>query len=346
MSTYAEDELVFFVNGKKVVEKDPDPEVTLLQYLRDNLRLTGAKLGCGKGSCGACTVMVSKYDRVKQHIHHLAVNACLAPVCSMHGLAVTTTEAIGDTKTRLHPVHERLAKSHGSQCGFCTPGMVMSMYTLLRNNPCPSIADVENAFEGNLCRCTGYRPILDAFRSFTKEFQCPVGEECCQNKKAQESTISEEPPIEKGTEFLPYDPSQEPIFPSELQLNDGLDKTRLIFSSDRVTWYRPTSLDDLLILKSTYPEAELVIGNTKAGVGWKSKSRHYPVVIAVTKIPELLLVERTAEGVWLGASNTLTTLKEILQELVSSEPEYKTRIYAAIIEMLRWFAGKQVRNVG
>ncbi|KAI0229746.1 Xanthine dehydrogenase/oxidase [Lamellibrachia satsuma] len=346
MSTYAEDELLFFVNGKKVVEKNPDPEVTLLQYLRDNLRLTGAKLGCGEGGCGACTVMVSKYDRVKQHIHHLAVNACLAPLCSMHGLAVTTTEAIGDTKTRLHPVQERLAKSHGSQCGFCTPGMVMSMYTLLRNNPCPSTADVENAFEGNLCRCAGYRPILDAFRSFTKEFQCPMGEECCKNNKTQESTVSEEPPMEEGSELLPYDPSQEPIFPSELQLNEGLDKTRLTFSSDRVTWYRPTSLDDLLTLKSTYPKAELVTGNTEAGVGWKSKFRHYPVVIAVTKIPQLLFVERTAAGVRLGASTTLTTLKEILQELVSSEPEYKTRVYAAIIEMLRWFAGKQVRNVG
>ncbi|KAI0235297.1 Xanthine dehydrogenase/oxidase [Lamellibrachia satsuma] len=308
------------------------------------VRLTGAKLGCGEGGCGACTVMVSKYDRVKQHIHHLAVNACLAPLCSMHGLAVTTTEAIGDTKTRLHPVQERLAKSHGSQCGFCTPGMVMSMYTLLRNNPCPSTADLEHTFEGNLCRCTGYRPILDAFHSFTKEFQCPMGEQCCKNRKGSEDTISEIPPQE-GSEFVPYDPSQEPIFPSELQLNDGLDKTRLVFSSDRVAWYRPTLLGDLLTLKSTYPDAKLVNGNTEVGLEIKLKNQHYPVFIAATGVPELLSVEVTATGVRLGASTTLTTLKEVLQELVSSEPEYKTRVYAAIIEMLRWFAGKQIRNV-
>ncbi|KAI0235300.1 Xanthine dehydrogenase/oxidase [Lamellibrachia satsuma] len=274
---------------------------------------------------------------------HLAVNACLAPLCSMHGLAVTTTEAIGDTKTRLHPVQERLAKSHGSQCGFCTPGMVMSMYTLLRNNPCPSIADLEHTFEGNLCRCTGYRPILDAFQSFTKEFRCPMGEQCCKNQKKSDDALSERPP-QQGSEFAPYDPSQEPIFPSELQLNDRFDKTLLVFSSERVTWYRPTSLGDLLTLKSTYPDSKLVIGNTE---DWKPKlkNQHYPVVIAATDVPELLSVERSAAGVRLGASTTMTTLKEVLQELVSSEPEYKTRVYAAIIEMLRWFGGKQIRNV-
>ncbi|KAK2191207.1 hypothetical protein NP493_57g06060 [Ridgeia piscesae] len=262
----------------------------------------------------------------------------------MHGLAVTTTEAIGDTKTRLHPVQERLAKSHGSQCGFCTPGMVMSMYTLLRNNPCPSMTDLEHAFEGNLCRCTGYRPILDAFQSFTKEFQCPMGENCCQNQKVPQNTISEVPPME-GSAFVPYDPSQEPIFPSELQLNDQLDKTSLVFSSDRVTWYRPTSLDDLVTLKATYPDARLVIGNTEVGLEMKLKNQHYPVIIAVTNIPELLSVERTLAGVQIGASTTLTTLKEVLQELVNTEPEHKTRVYVAILEMLRWFAGKQIRNV-
>ncbi|KAI0235303.1 Xanthine dehydrogenase/oxidase [Lamellibrachia satsuma] len=249
---------------------------------------------------------------------HLAVNACLAPLCSMHGLAVTTTEAIGDTKTRLHPVQERLAKSYGSQCGFCTPGMVMSMYTLLRNNSCPSIADLDDALDGNLCRCTGYRPILDAFQSFTKEFQCPMGEQCCKHQKGTEHATSE--------------------------LNDGLDKTRLVFSSDRVTWYRPTSLNDLLTLKSTYPDAQLVIGNTY-GLEMKLKNQQYPVVIAATGVSELFSVECTVAGLRLGASTTLTALKDVLQELISSEPEYKTRVYTAVVEMLRWIAGKHIRNV-
>ncbi|XP_015749134.1 PREDICTED: xanthine dehydrogenase-like, partial [Acropora digitifera] len=90
------------------------------------------------------------------------------PLCAVDGMAVTTVEGIGSTKTALHPVQERIAKSHGSQCGFCTPGIVMSMYALLRNNPLPTQKEMESAFEGNLCRCTGYRPILEGFKTFTK----------------------------------------------------------------------------------------------------------------------------------------------------------------------------------
>ena len=132
------------------------------------MRLCGTKLGCGEGGCGACTVMVSKYNRKEKRIEHLSVNACLAPIASMHGLAVTTVEGIGSTKMSLHAIQERIAKFHGSQCGFCTPGIVMSMYTLLRNKPIPSSEDLDVYFQGNLCRCTGYRPIIEAFRTFTE----------------------------------------------------------------------------------------------------------------------------------------------------------------------------------
>ncbi|OWK10790.1 XDH [Cervus elaphus hippelaphus] len=127
---------------------------------------------------------------------HFSANACLAPICSLHHVAVTTVEGIGSTKTRLHPVQERIAKSHGSQCGFCTPGIVMSMYTLLRNQPEPTVEEIEDAFQGNLCRCTGYRPILQGFRTFAK--------------------VTLSPSLFNPEEFMPLDPTQEPIFPPEL----------------------------------------------------------------------------------------------------------------------------------
>lgn len=102
-----------------MIEENPDPECTLLTYLRESLRLCGTKLGCGEGGCGACTVMLSKViDRKTNEIKHVAANACLTPVCAVHGMAVTTVEGIGSTKTKLHPVQERIAKAHGSQCGF------------------------------------------------------------------------------------------------------------------------------------------------------------------------------------------------------------------------------------
>ena len=104
------------------MEKDPEPEWTLLFYLREKLSLCGTKLGCGEGGCGACTVMVSMYEKETKKIKHMSVNACLAPVCAMHGLAVTTVEGIGSAKTKLHAIQERMSKMHASQCGFCTPG--------------------------------------------------------------------------------------------------------------------------------------------------------------------------------------------------------------------------------
>lgn len=138
-------QLLFYVNGQKVVEKNVDPEMMLLPYLRKNLRLTGTKYGCGGGGCGACTVMISRYNPSTKAIRHHPVNACLTPICSLHGTAVTTVEGLGNTRTRLHPIQERIAKCHGTQCGFCTPGMVMSMYALLRNHPEPTLDQLTDA---------------------------------------------------------------------------------------------------------------------------------------------------------------------------------------------------------
>ncbi|CAG0917879.1 unnamed protein product [Notodromas monacha] len=170
--------LVFFVNGVKVSDADVEPEMTLLEYLRTkcillqtitrHMFLTGTKLGCGEGGCGACTVMVSRFNPHTQKHSHLAVNACLAPICSIHLAAVTTVEGIGTTAgDQLHAAQERIARAHGSQCGFCTPGFVMSVYALLRNTygrddggggggggdaAPPTMAQLLESLQGNLCR--------------------------------------------------------------------------------------------------------------------------------------------------------------------------------------------------
>ena len=125
---------------------NPIPSMTLLSYLRRELGLTGTKLGCGEGGCGACTVMLS-FLTDHGRINHISANACLTPLCSLHAIAVTTVEGIGSTKSQLHQVQKQIADNHGSQCGFCTPGMVMSMFTLLRNNPQPRMTDIETYFQ-------------------------------------------------------------------------------------------------------------------------------------------------------------------------------------------------------
>lgn len=281
----------------------------------------------------------------------------------MHGLAVTTVEGIGSTKTKLHPVQERIAKAHGSQCGFCTPGIVMSMYALLRTTPKPSMKDMDTAFQGNLCRCTGYRPIIEGYRTFIEEWEriqtngklsngngCAMGDQCCKLNKnkqnGQNGYSGDEEVLFKKNEFVPYDPSQEPIFPPELKLNDEYDKQYLIIKGPNVVWYRPTNLTELLDLKHKFPDAKIVVGNTEVGVEVKFKHMLYPVIVQPIAIQEMIQIDVTDAGLRVGASVTLTELQEVLQRQIKIHKEYKTRTFAAMADMLNWFAGKQIRSVG
>lgn len=345
------DELIFFVNGKKVIERNADPEVNLLFYLRKIVRLTGTKYGCGGGDCGACTVMISRYNPISKNISHFSATACLVPICSLHGAAVTTVEGIGSTKTRIHPVQERIAKGHGTQCGFCTPGMVMSIYTLLRNHPEPSTEQIMETLGGNLCRCTGYRPIVESARSFSPSSACCQMKEkwkCCldegKNEPERKSSVCTK--LYEKEEFQPLDPTQELIFPPELmRMAEDSQNTVLTFRGERTTWIAPGTLNDLLQLKMEYPSAPLVIGNTCLGLDMKFKDVSYPIIISPARILELFVVTNTNEGLTLGAGLSLTQVKNILSDVVSRLPKERTQTYRALLKHLRTLAGQQIRNV-
>uniref|UniRef100_A0A672MRK9 Xanthine dehydrogenase/oxidase n=1 Tax=Sinocyclocheilus grahami TaxID=75366 RepID=A0A672MRK9_SINGR len=316
------------INSVQITEKNAEPEKTLLTYLRRNLGLTGTKLGCAEGGCGACTVMVSKYHPYQNRIIHYAVNACLAPLCSLHHCAVTTVEGIGSVASKLHPVQERIAKAHGSQCGFCTPGIVMSMYALLRNNPQPSMHDIQEAFQGNLCRCTGYRPILEGYRTFTKDGGCCGGKGqsngCCLTNGHTQEHVNVTQKLYDQSEFMPLDPTQEIIFPPELMVKQPQRELR--FAGERALWIQPCSLEELLELKATYPNAKLVVGNTE-------KTLHNNVF------------HSRSVCIQVGASVTLTVLGDVLRAAVKKLPAHQTEVFKAVLEQLRWFAGQQIRNV-
>ena len=275
------------------------------------------------------------------------MNACLTPICSVHGLAVTTVEGIGSTRTRLHPVQERIAKAHGSQCGFCTPGIVMSMYALLRSSPKPNMKDLEIAFQGNLCRCTGYRPIIEGYRTFTDEYKidCGMGEKCCK-LSGNQCGVEIDDKLFEPSEFAPLDPSQEPIFPPELKLNGDYDNQVLTFTNERnVSWFRPTNLKQLLQFKKNHPEAKIVVGNTEVGIEVKFKKLDYKFLVNPSEIEELTTIEVTTNGLKVGSAATLMDLQNCLQQQIEALPEHETRLFKAIDEMLHWFAGKQIRNV-
>ncbi|XP_018426965.1 PREDICTED: aldehyde oxidase-like, partial [Nanorana parkeri] len=356
------DELIFFVNGKKITEQKADPEVMLLPYLRRKLRLTGTKYGCGGGGCGSCTVMISHIHPVSKKITHYSANACLLSICSLHGAAVTTVEGIGSTATRLHPVQERIAKAHGSQCGFCSPGMVMSMYSLLRNHPEPTLEEIYEALGGNLCRCTGYRPIIDGCKTFCKthiklffsvatailclfvqEVNCCRSEQNMHNDQVEDDIVTLH--LDKE-ECLPLDPSQELIFPPELiQMSEKQNPQTLVFQGEKVKWITVFNLEELLDLKCKYPQAPLVVGNTGIGPEIKFKGVFHPVIISIEKIADLHAVKYTKDGISVGAACTLSTLKGILNDAVPQLPEDKTKTFRALLQQLKILAGQQIRNV-
>ena len=145
--------LTLTVNGERV-ERDVAPETLLVQFLRDTLRLTGTHVGCDTSQCGACTV----------HVNGRAVKSCNMLALMAQGAEVTTIEGLAKTDGTLHPMQEAFKQCHGLQCGFCTPGMVMSAIDLVTHHPHGTEAEIRGGLEGNLCRCTGYQNIVKAVR--------------------------------------------------------------------------------------------------------------------------------------------------------------------------------------
>jgi xanthine dehydrogenase iron-sulfur cluster and FAD-binding subunit A len=157
----------FMLNGKKITVLNPDPETTLINYLRDNMNLTGTKVNCNQGFCGVCTVMVSYKDGLGYH--NESMNSCLLKVVNCHGKAITTIEGIKNStrvkQNTLHPIQQYFLELGALQCGYCTAGFEMRMYsTFQKKETLPTFASVENNLSGNLCRCTGYRPIIEAYK--------------------------------------------------------------------------------------------------------------------------------------------------------------------------------------
>ncbi|ROT35210.1 xanthine dehydrogenase [Sodiomyces alkalinus F11] len=356
-----DDTIRFYLNGSRVVLEDIDPEVTLLEYLR-GIGLTGTKLGCGEGGCGACTVVVSQFNPTTKKIYHASVNACLAPLVSIDGKHVITVEGIGNTDSP-HPAQERIAKGNGSQCGFCTPGIVMSLYALLRNNPSPNESDVEEAFDGNLCRCTGYRSILDAAQTFTsKDKGCGQatangGSGCCMEKAdgsdgeknsggcCMDKASLDDQPIKRFNPpgFIAYNPDTELIFPPQLKKHE---LRPLAFGNKRKKWYRPVTLDQLLAIKSVYPDAKIIGGSTETQIEIKFKALQYPVSVFVGDIAELRQYTFHDDHLDIGGNVVLTDLEYICEEAVQRYGHAKGQIFEAIHKQLKYFAGRQIRNVG
>uniref|UniRef100_A0A3B4BGH6 Uncharacterized protein n=1 Tax=Periophthalmus magnuspinnatus TaxID=409849 RepID=A0A3B4BGH6_9GOBI len=281
---------------------------------------------CGGGGCGACTVMVSRYDHNQETVIHYTVTACLQPLVTLHGAAVVTVEGIGSTKTKLHPVQERIAKAHGSQCGFCTPGMVMSMYTLLRNKPQPNMEDIREALAGKMVYL-----LMDRLARLSIRVKISV---------SQWKSLPLWTELFLHDNFLPLDPTQDLIFPPELMIRAKQGSGEVLcFRGERVTLLAPSDLLQLLELKFQHPEAPLILGNTTIGTSIS------PLLIYAGRVSELSRVEWSKDGLTIGAGNSLSRLKGEMQKAVQRTEEEQNMGYKALLQALQCLAGKQIRNM-
>jgi len=336
------DTLIFYVNGKEIREEKIEPTMSLLNYLRTKLKLTGSKINCDDGVCGSCTVMLSRWDVKEKKVINYSVNSSLIPVASLHGQAVTTIEGLTSTTTDLHPLQKRLMELNGASCGICIPGVIMSMYTLLCNKQFPTMDDIEDALQGNTCRCGSYCSIIYACKTFAKSEACST----------EDPEKSDQPTSKNVTEDVSNIKSDnqdsfENIFPKLLlkQSKKGKFRKLVHFSSDACTWFRPVSLKGLLNLKTKYPNAKLVSGNSKLGAECRL-DEEYPIMINVSKVKEMCEIHLENKGITVGASCTLNEIKKYFNDLMQNDPNnFQYQPLEAFNKILSSYGGNQIRNI-
>ncbi|WP_296271375.1 xanthine dehydrogenase small subunit [Pseudomonas sp. UBA6323] len=267
----------FLLNRELRTEHALDPNVTVLNYLREYVGKTGTKEGCASGDCGACTVVVGELDG--DRVRYRTLNSCLTFVSSLHGKQLITVEDLKH-QGKLHSVQQAMVDCHGSQCGFCTPGFIMSLFALQKNSTGYDKGQTMEALAGNLCRCTGYRPIIDA-----------AEQACCQKQPDQFDAFESDTVARLKT-----------IAPRETaELNSG-DKRCLV----------PLTVADLADLYTANPEARLLAGGTDLALEVTQFHRELPVMIYVGHIEDMKRIEVTDSAIEIGAAAALSDCYEAL----------------------------------
>ncbi|KQK12817.1 probable aldehyde oxidase 2 isoform X2 [Brachypodium distachyon] len=339
----AGERVVLAVNGARHEEAGVDPSTTLLEFLRTRTPVRGPKPGCGEGGCGACVVLISKYDPTTDEVTEFSASSCLTLVNSVNFCSVTTSEGIGNTRDGYHPVQQRLSGFHASQCGFCTPGMCMSIFSALvkADKPKPggepaappgfsklTSCEAEHAVSGNLCRCTGYRPIIDACKSFAADVDLEdLGLNTFWKKGCADVGKLPEYSADSVCTFPDFLKSEiKSLIPPE------------VITGDDSSWFHPQSIRELHSLSDSDwfddNSVKIVASNTGSGV-YKDQDLH-DKYIDIKGIPELSVINRSSKGVEIGAAVSIAKAIEVFSD--------GTPVFSKIADHLSKVATPFVRN--
>ena len=271
--------IVKFIYKNKIVEiNNPDSNETILNYVRTKLKKTGTKEGCAEGGCGSCTVVLG--ELIENNITYKAINSCIAFVPSLEGKQLILVEDL-ISKDELHPVQKAMVNYHGSQCGFCTPGFVMSLFAMYKNYSSYKEDIIKDSIQGNLCRCTGYRPIIDAAKSLNKENKF---DHFSKNKKIT------------------------------LSLLRKIKQRSITIINDNKKYFAPKSVDELKKILRQEPNSKLLSGGTDVSLIVTKERKDLNSLIYMNSINELNYIKENNSYIEVGATTPLINFESFIKK--------------------------------
>ncbi|MGG6193147.1 xanthine dehydrogenase small subunit [Pantoea allii] len=294
----------FLLNDLPITEEQIDPNLTVLSYLRTHKRRCGTKEGCASGDCGACSVTLGSV--VDGKLQYQTVNSCLMLVSGLQGKQLITVEDLRQGKT-LHPAQQAMVDCHGSQCGFCTPGFVMSLFSLQKNNHGWDRQQAEHALAGNLCRCTGYRSIMAA------------AEQVVTQPQPDRFDRQEEKVVERLT---------------------ALDSQEVQVVQDKGRYcYIPKTVEQLATLYAAQPDAALLAGGTDLSLLITQRYQSIPLMIALGQVDALKVCHEDDAYYRLGAAASLEKIADFMATRIPGLTEMLTRFASLQIRQLGTLGG-------